>query len=66
MGFREGVAHVSFNVIAVQQVQPATQQGALAVSPTAYCIMQGVVSAIFLLKISEGKIGSVNPPVSEM
>ena len=41
MWFREVVAHVSFNVIAVQQVQAATQQGALAVSPTAYCIMQG-------------------------
>jgi hypothetical protein len=32
MGFRESVAHVSFNVIAVQQVQPATQQGALALT----------------------------------
>ena len=40
-GSGEGVAYVSFNVIEVQQVHPATQQGALAVSPTAYCIMQG-------------------------
>ena len=34
-----GVAHVSFNVIAVQQVQPATQQGVLAV--TSWCRNQG-------------------------
>lgn len=38
-GSGKGVAHVSFNVIAVQQVQPATQQGVLAV--TSWCRNQG-------------------------
>ena len=32
MGFREGVAHVSFNVIAVQQVQPVPKPGSAAVA----------------------------------